>query len=236
MIAVLGGKSTVSSTAADDQFKLPDLVLSEGKEQTSSPQEQELLKHLPQPISKPCKYFRTHFSKEQIKLGAALQREQQKKKVEEALQQGSEIEPTQEEIDEMMHKEQAKMEQAQRYARRTKEKEQQEDEAGDLDEQRKEDETGKIGDVMMEQMGSNKPSEPKPKNPHGGKKRMEVAQEQLKEEEDEYKERMEESTRKRKVIGCINPQEASEFQNFIKDKMEELVDEMKTGKDIINPV
>ena len=47
---------------------------------------------------------------------------------------------------------------------------------------------------------------------------------------------MEESTRKRKVIGCINPQEATEFQNFIKDKMEELVDEMKTGKDIINPV
>ena len=152
------------------------------------------------------------------------------------MQQGSEVEPTQEEIDEMMCKEQAKQEWAQRYARRTKEKEQQEDEAGDLDEQRKEGETGEIGDVIMEETGSNKPSELKPKNHRGGKKRMEVAQEQLEEEEDEYEERTEESTRKRKVIGCINPQEVAEFQNFIKDKMEELADEMKTGKDIINPV
>ena len=65
---------------------------------------------------------------------------------------------------------------------------------------------------------------------------MEVAQEQPEEEEEEYKERAEESTRKRKIIGCINLQEAAEFQNFIKDKMEELVDKMKVGKDIINLV
>ena len=65
---------------------------------------------------------------------------------------------------------------------------------------------------------------------------MEAVQEQLEEEEEEYKERMEESTRKRKAIGCINPQEAAEFQNFIKDRMEEIVDEMKTRKDLINPV
>ena len=143
----------------------------------------------------------------------------------------------QEEIDEMMCKEQAKQERVQRYARHMKEKEeQQEDEAGDLDEQWKEGETGEIRDLIVEQTGSNNPSELKPKNPRGGKKRMEVAQEQLEEEEEENEERMEESTRKRKVIGCINPQEAAEFQNFIKDKMEELVDEMKAGKDIINPV
>ena len=86
LIAALGGKSTVDLSAADDQFKLLDLVLSEVKEQTSSRQEQELLKPLPRPISKPRKYFCTNFSKEQVKLGAALQREQQKKKVEEALQ------------------------------------------------------------------------------------------------------------------------------------------------------
>ena len=47
---------------------------------------------------------------------------------------------------------------------------------------------------------------------------------------------MEESTRKRKIIGCINLWEAAEFQNFIKDKMEEPVDEMEAGKDIINLV
>ena len=136
-----------------------------------------------------------------------------------------------------MCKEQAKQEWVQRYARFMKEKEeQQEDEAGDLDEQWKEGETGEIEDLIVEQIGSNKPSELKPKNPCRGKKRTEVAQEQPEEEQEEYKERMEESTRKRKVIGCINPQEAAEFQNFIKDKMEELVDEMKAGKDIINPV
>ena len=135
----------------------------------------------------------------------------------------------------MMHKEQAKQDQVQRYARHTKEKEQQEDEAGDLDKQQKEGETGEIGDVIMEQMGSNKPSEPKPKNPHGGKKRTEVAQEQLEEEDDEYEARTEKSTRKRKVVGCINPQEATEFQNFIKDKMEELVDEIKNWKGYNKP-
>ena len=47
LIAALGRKSTVSSTAAENQFKLPDLVSLEGKEQTSSWQEQELLKPLP---------------------------------------------------------------------------------------------------------------------------------------------------------------------------------------------
>ena len=85
----LGGRSTVGSAATDDQFKLPDVVLSEAKEQVPSQQEQELLKPLPRPVSKPQKYFCTHYSKEQIKLvGAALQREQQRKKAEDALQQG----------------------------------------------------------------------------------------------------------------------------------------------------
>ena len=88
----------------------------------------------------------------------------------------------------------------------------------------------------MEQMGSYKPREPKPKNSCGGKKGMEAVQKQPDEKEEKYKERTEESTRKRKAIGCINPQEATKFQNFVKDKMEELVDEMKTGKDLINPV
>ena len=237
LIVSLGGKSTVDLTATDDQFKLPDLVSFQAKEQISSQQEQELLKPLPRPVSKPRKYFCTHFSKEQIKLGAALQREQQKKKVEDALQQGGEIEPMQEEIDKMMHKEQAKQEWAQRYARCMKEREeQQEDEAGNLDEQWKEGETGKLGDLIVEQTGSNKPSELKPKNPRGGKKKMEAVQEQLEEEEEEYDKRMEESKRKREVIGCINPQEAAEFQNCIKDRMEELADEMKARKELINPV
>ena len=130
LMAALGEKSTEHLSATEDQFKLPDLVSSEVMEQMSSWKEQELLKPLQRPVSKPHKYFRTHFSKEQIKLGAALKREQQKKKAAEALQQVGEIEQMQEELDEMLHKEQAKQEQVQRYARHTKEKEeQQEDEA-----------------------------------------------------------------------------------------------------------
>ena len=123
LMAALGGKSTEHSSAPEDQFKLPDLVSSEVAEQMLSWQEQELLKPLPRPVSKPHKYFCTHFSKEQIKLGAALQREQQKKKAEEALQQGDEVEQIQEELDEMLCKEQSKQERAQRYARCTEEKE-----------------------------------------------------------------------------------------------------------------
>ena len=76
----------------------------------------------------------------------------------------------------------------------------------------------------MVHTGSNKPREPKPKNPCKSKKGTEAVQEQPGEEEEEYKERTEESTRKRKAIVCINPKEAAEFQNFVKDKMEELVD------------
>ena len=75
LIAALGGKPMVVLTATDDQFKLPDLVLSEAKEQMSTQQEWELLEPLLRPVSKPQKYFCTHFSKEQIKVGATLQRE-----------------------------------------------------------------------------------------------------------------------------------------------------------------
>ena len=80
------------------------------------------------------------------------------------------------------------------------------------------------------------PRKQKPKNPLGGKKKQETVQEQFEEDEEEYEEKTEETMRERKVIGCINPLEAAEFQNFVKDKMKELVGEMKSGKDLINPV
>ena len=74
-----------------------------------------------------------------------------------------------------------------------------------------------------------------PKKPHGSKGKVEVVQEQIDEEEEEYEERAEGSLRKRK-IGCINPREAEEFQSFIKSRMEDLVNEMKSNKDLINLV
>ena len=38
------------------------------------------------------------------------------------------------------------------------------------------------------------------------------------------------------MLGCINPREAEEFQDFIKTKMEDLVNEMKSNRDLVNPV
>ena len=102
LIAALGGKTREGSIAMDDQFKLPDLVSSEAKEgQVPLQEERELLQPLPKLVSKPRTYFHTHYDKRQIKLGAALQREQQKKKAEDMLQREVEPELTQEEIEEM---------------------------------------------------------------------------------------------------------------------------------------
>ena len=64
--------------------------------------------------------------------------------------------------------------------------------------------------------------------------RKEAIAEELEEEEEE--EKLEETTRKRNTEGCINLQEAAEFQNFVKDRMEELVDEMRSEKNLIHPV
>ena len=64
---------------------------------------------------------------------------------------------------------------------------------------------------------------------------MEVVQQEINEEEEEYEEKAEGSSRKRR-IGCINPREVEEFQGFIKTRMEDLVNEMKSNKDLINPV
>ena len=55
---------------------------------------------------------------------------------------------------------------------------------------------------------------------------------QIKEEEDEERE----GVAAKKVHGCINPQKAEGFKNFVKSKMEELVDELKSTNDLINPV
>ena len=101
LIAALGGKAMEGTVATDDQFKLPDLVSSESKEgQAGSQQEQELLQPLPKLARKPTTYFCTHYDKKQIKLRKAIQREQQRKKAEELLQQESELELTQEEMEE----------------------------------------------------------------------------------------------------------------------------------------
>ena len=168
-----------------------------------------------------------HYDKKQIKLGAALQREQQRKKVEEMLQQMTEFELTQEEMEGKTHREDAKQQKAQRYERRVKEKE-----------EKQEDKTSELEDLVVQKEkleGSSRPKEPKTKNPRGGKKKQEAVAEEFEEEEGE-EEKAEETMRKRKVVGCINLQEVAEFQNFVRDKMTELVEEMRSQKNLIHPV
>ena len=55
-------------------------------------------------------------------------------------------------------------------------------------------------------------------------------------EEEDEEEKVEETMRKRKAGGCINLQEVAEFQNFVKDRMAELVDEMWNEKNLIQSV
>ena len=114
LIAALKGTTPRESADFEEQFKLLDLVSMEGGEQISL-QEKELLKPLQQPISKPCKYIRTRFNKEQIKIGAALQREQQRKKAKEALQFKEDVDLAQEEVEEKQCKEQRKKERTERH-------------------------------------------------------------------------------------------------------------------------
>ena len=73
LIAALEGTAMGEAVSFEDQFKLPDLVSTEGVDQTPQ-QEKELLKPPQRPISKPQKYICTHFNKEKIKIGAARRR------------------------------------------------------------------------------------------------------------------------------------------------------------------
>ena len=70
----------------------------------------------------------------------------------------------------------------------------------------------------------------KDKKDCGSKRKPEQAE--IEEEADEERE----GVVAKKVCGCINPQEVEGFQNFVKSKMEEIVDEMKSTKDLIKPV
>ena len=110
MLAALGGRTTEEMVVMDEQFKLPDLGSSEAmkeREETLE-EERELLKPLPKPSVKLRSYSRKWIDKEKIKLGAAIQWEQQRQKVEELLQQDIEFELTQEEMEEKAWREDTK--------------------------------------------------------------------------------------------------------------------------------
>ena len=80
-------------------------------------------------------------------------------------------------------------------------------------------------------MGTKGNKKPK-KDKKDCRRKRKLEQAEIEEEEDEERE----SVTTKKVCGCINPQEVEGFQNFVKSKMEELVDELKNMKDLIKPV
>ena len=91
-----------------------------------------------------------------------------------------------------------------------------------------EQQTARAETAVTGMKGGRKPK--KDKKYHGSKRKPEQAE--IEEEEDEEREGVVVT----KVRGCINPQEVEGFPNFVKSKMEEIVDEMKSMKDLINPV
>ena len=229
LIAALEGTATGELVSFKDHFKLPDLVSTEGGDQTSQ-QEKKLLKPPQQLVSRPQKYICMHFNKEKIKIEAAIQREEQRRRAEEALQLEEDVELTQDEVKDKQCKEQRKKEQAERYECRIREKE------GQHEEEEEGQETGEMEAVMeskMQPKGSSRSGESR--NPCRSKRKTEQVHEQLEEDEDEDEDKAEEPSRKKK-IGCINPREAEEFQGFIQNKIQELVEELKSNKELINPV
>ena len=192
-------------------------MASEVQEDTSR-KEKELFIKPKQPASKPRQYFQMHFDKQKIKQEATMQREVQMKKAEEALKSKDlEEEEAVQEIDEdEIRKEQLRKERAERQARRAREREEEEQQ------------TVRVETAVIGMKGGRKPK--KDKKDRGSKRKLEQAE--IEEEEDEERE----GVVTKKVRGCINPQEVEGFQNFVRSRMEEMVDEMKNTKDLINPV
>ena len=121
-------------------------------------------------------------------------------------------EAVQEIDEEQMRKEQLKKGRVERQARRVREREEEEQQ------------TAQVETAVTGMKGGRKLK--KDKKDCGSKRKPEQAE--IEEER--------EGVVAKKVCGCINPQEAEGFQNFVKSKMEEIVDEMKSMKDLINPV
>ena len=90
-----------------------------------------------------------------------------------------------------------------------------------------------VVESKMQLKGSSRSSESR--NPRENKRKTEQVDEQLEEDEDEDEDKAEEPLIKKK-IGCINPWEVEEFQSFIQNKIQELVEEMKSNKELVNPV
>ena len=160
-------------------------------------------------------YSHTHYDKAKIKLGLAIQHEQQRQRAEGLLQQDIELELTQEEMENMAQKEDARLRRAEWYERRMREKEEkegkEEEEANDV----LEDLVVQGGDVIS--AGSRRKTETsnpvKPKNPRGKKSRTEetIAEEV---EEAEEEEKLEEVMRKERLGAALTYRRQQHFKSL----------------------
>ena len=166
-----------------------------------------------------------------------IQHKQQRQRVEGLLQKGLELELMQEEMENMAQREDVRQRRTEQYEQRMREEEEKEGKEEEVADDVLEDLV--VPGSVVSSVGSSKIMETsypvKPKNPRGKKSRMEetIAEEV---EEDEEEEKLEEVTRKRKIGGCINLQEAVAFQKFVNDKMMELVERMCNDKNFVQPV
>ena len=134
-------------------------------------------------------------------------------------------------MENITREEEARLRRAEQHGQRMKEKEEKEGKnvLEDLMVQEREMSSGR-NSGNIERL---KPA--KPKNPCGkkSKKEEQIAQEV---EREVYEEDSDQTTMKRKVVGCINKEEAAVFQNFVRNKMIILVKRIWNDKNLIEPV
>ena len=144
-----------------------------------------------------------------------------------------EVEKTTEELESIVRKEQAKLKRAERYEWRTKEKEEKEGEEDNLEDLLVELTSKSTAEIMQkstENPGKIKPD--KARNPLGKKIKLEMeAAEEIEEEEEDVE--VGEMTAKCKIVGCINKEEATVFQEYVQNKMIVLVEKMRIDKNLI---
>ena len=110
-----------------------------------------------------------------------------------------------------MRKEEARLRRVERYECRTKEKEEKKGEEDTLEDLVTQSKLKDTADLVRSSKNPEKAKAAKPKNPRGKKTKPEIEEVQEAEEEEDEEE-IDETMMKRKIIGCINKEEAAAFQ------------------------
>ena len=154
--------------------------------------------------------------------------------MEKQLGQDVELEKTQQEIEKEARKEEVRLRRAEQYECRTKEKEEKKGKDALEDIEVESTLKGNASSVRVSE-NPEKSKPVKPRNTLGKKAKTEV--EAVPEvEEDEDEEELDETTMKKKIIGCINKEEVAAFQDYVRSKMIVLGEKLRANKNTIQPV